>query len=469
MQRRIFLLLLSLILCPCLLLSACRTPDRQDDVTPEPTPAFDPGSVQLSFSAISDTHIGDTNTEESFRRILRYTKDVIGAAPDVYMVSGDLTDTTGSTAEKDQIRLFKSIFEEETANEAPLLYSLGPTHDVPSAAPVENHRMLFYSTFGPSYYENGLEGTTMLAKGFRHITVKGYHFFAIDWPGGADRSYAQEDLNWLQNELQQAAAEDPAKPIFVSVHVPDVDQLNAVFAKFPQIFCFTGHVHNSVAREDSISQDNGYTSVHCGAVNYYRVDGYNRFYKKDNPYLGLGDIYAFAQGLVVQVDAAQNVRITRIDGYNQTVLGTAWDIPTGDLTKYTDARKAGAANCSFGNDAGLQVTVTDSATLSVRFDAAASGDAGPAQYYQIELLMPDAAGAYEVVQHAEISSQQVFFPNDVGIPELHYSHTFTDLNGLSDFAVVVTAWDCWGVSENAMVYTNGNYSHNGATAGKVIQ
>ena len=464
-MKRLSCLCAILALILCVFLTACGAPAPQGNPpSPPAPPPFDSQQIQLSFGAMSDTHLGDTNTEESFRRVLRYIKQTVGATPDLYMVSGDLTDSTGSTSEKTEIRLFKQVFEQETARETPLLYCLGPTHDVPSGAPVENYRMLYYSTFGAAYFKDDLQSNAMLAKGFRHLKVKGYHFFAIDWPGGESKSYAQEDLSWLQNELQKAENEDPSKPIFVSVHVPNVSQLTAIFAKFPQIFCFTGHVHNSVAREDSINQDAGFTNVHCGGVNYYRVDGYNRFYASDNPYLNLGDIYAFAQGLVVQVDANQNVRITRVDGYNGATLDTIWDIHTGDLTKYTAQRKFSAKNCTFKEDADLKLAI-DGSSLTVSFDAAASGEAGPAQYYKIELLTPNAKGNYQVLEHVELSSQQVFYPNDIDIPDCHYRYMFADVSDLSDFAVVVTAYDCWDTSENALVYTNGNYTHNGQTAG----
>lgn len=460
---RLLCLILALLVFATLL--GCESdPPAQSDTIEEDVKEFDPSMIQLSFGAISDTHLGDKDTEESFRNILSYIQEVNGSTPDLYMVSGDITNTTAKTEEKTEIRLFKNVFE-ETTQESPLLYCLGPSHDVPSGAPAENLRMLYYSTFGSSYYENDLEPSSMLAKGFRHIKIKDYHFFAIDWSSSVDKKYSQEDLNWLENELKAAAEENKDKPIFISTHVPVVDQLKPIFAKYPQIFCFTGHVHNSVAREDSISQDLGFTSVHCGAVAYYRVDGYNRFYKADNPYLNLGNIYDFAQGLVVQVDANQNVRITRVDGHNKTTIGNAWDIPTGNITKYTNERKNSAKNCSFDDSAKIKIEVPNSTSLRISFDAANSGDAGPAQYYMVELLTPDANGKYQVLQHAEMSSQQVFYPNDKNIPDYHYSHTFTDINCQSDFAVVVTAWDCWDSSENALVYTNGTFVYDGLATG----
>ncbi len=458
-MKKFLCLCLTFIVLACLMLSACQSENPKD-----PERAFDESAIQLSFGAISDTHLGDKNADESLRRVLRYIQTTIGTTPDIYLLSGDMTNTTAKTEEKTEIQLFKTVFEEVTANKTPLLYSLGPSHDLPSAAPCESVRMLYYSTFGPSYFANDLEPSTMLAKGFRHMNVKGYHFFAIDWPGGAAKTYAAEDLNWLETSLKAAADEDPNKPIFISVHVPDVEQLTAIFAKFPQIVCFTGHVHNSVAREDSITQDAGFTNVHCGGVNYYRVDGYNRFYKDDNPYLALGNIHDFAQGLVVQVDVHQNVRITRVDGYNNAILGSPWEFAAGNVTKYTAARKYSAANCSFDDTAKLKVVAKDR-SLSVSFDAAKTGEAGPAQYYKIELLAPDATGKYTVLEHVELSSQQVFFPNDQNIPDYHYAHTFANVNSLSDFAVVVTAWDCWDVSENALMYTNGSYKHAGPISG----
>ena len=176
--------------------------------------------------------------------------------------------------------------------------------------------------------------------------------------------------------------------------------------------------------------------------------------------------YAFAQGLIVQVDSHQNVRITRVDGYNQATLETVWDVHTGDLTKYTEQRQTTATNCSFDANDHLKLRI-DGSSLSASFDAASSAEAGPAQYYQVELLVPDARGQYQVIQHAEMSSQQVFYPHDVGISDCHYQHLFTEVGNLADFALVVTAWDCWDVSENALVYTNGRFVYVGQADGSV--
>ena len=81
------------------------------------------------------------------------------------------------------------------------------------------------------------------------------------------------------------------------MHVPGVKSVEKILSKYSQVICFTGHLHNSVAREDSINQDLGFTRVHCGGTNYYRVNGYDTF--DGTPFLNMGNIYEFAQALLV--------------------------------------------------------------------------------------------------------------------------------------------------------------------------
>lgn len=395
----------------------------------------------LTFAAMSDIHIGDKNTEESMRRTLRYINSY--GKMDAFVFSGDLTNTTASTGKASQIEKFNAIFDEEINYDTSMVYSLGPSHDLPYSSSGLECRALFNKNLDGKYFTYDITPDDMAALGVRHSVIGGYHFFSVDHEGAG---LYDEAWRWLVSEIESAVAENSEKPFFVSTHVPDMPHITTLLSEYPQAICFTGHLHNSVAREDSIRQDNGFTNIHLGGMNYYRVDGYNRF--NDNPFLNLGNIYDFAQAVYVEVYADNSVRIQRLDGYNSATIGKAWEISADSFGRYTDERKS-LPLCSFDENDNLEISVLDDQSLTVSFDAATPGAAGPAQYYMIEWLMP-VFGNYEVIEHVEMSSQEVFFNGKV-IPELYYTHTF-ESDTFENFAVRVTAFDCWGQSTNSLVY-----------------
>ncbi len=418
-----------------------------------PTPDVGVQDALLTFCAMSDVHMGAQNTEETFTRAMKFFSKQKNK-PEAYLFVGDLTDTTGSTGNGTQVTQFKNIYE-QYAEPSQMFYCLGPTHDIPASASAQNCRELFSIKLGSSYFAQDLQSATVYAThGIRHKTVNGFHFFSIDWEGTTGGQLPVAGRNWLKEQLDALTKEDPNKPIFVITHAPDMSATTSVLRKYPQVVCFTGHIHNSFAREDAISQDYKFTQVHCGGMNYYRVTAYDRFY--DNPYLNLGNIYDFGQALYVQVDADYNVTITRMDVYNGKVLNNPWVVGPTRRDVYTKERIKTAEKCMFLEDDKLDIQEIGEKQLVVSWDACKSGGAGSPLYYQVQLLKPNAQGVYQVIDHKELSSQQVFYPNDEGIPSLHYSYTFNGVD-LSNYAVVVTAKDCWNVSGNALVYTNGTY------------
>lgn len=428
-------------------------------------PTLGESNMSLTFCAMSDVHMGASKTEAKFTDAMKNMSNT-KVKPDAYLFVGDLTDTTGSSLKSTQVDKFKSIYE-KYASPSQMIYTLGPTHDVPQSGSTENAQNVYKSTFGENYYKDGLEPQDIRDKGVRWKKIKGYSFFSLDWDGttGTGGAPASSALNWFKSQLEAETKADPNKPIFVLVHVANIGVIDNILKNFPQVVCFTGHIHNSFAREDSISQDKGFTSVHCGGQNYYRVDGYNRF--NENPFLSLGSINNFGQALYVQVDKNNNVTITRVDTFNTTTLKTTWVVGPNKRNVYTDARKTTAQKCMFEKNDVLSIKESNGKSLTVSFDACKSGGAGPALYYQVQLLAPNSSGVYEVIDHKEIASQQVFYPNDEGIPSLHYSYTFRNLSCLNNYAVVVTAIDCWNTSGNALVYTNGKYVSNIPATGTV--
>lgn len=419
------------------------------------------GEVLFSFAVMTDTHIGDKNTTESLERLMKYLS-TFDKAPEAYLHAGDVTNGMGTKKDTTQIDTFKSIYEQYAAPDR-FFYCMGPTHDTPEKDDGKEYRVLFEQSMGDAYYTDTLEPCEMAESGLRHKVFGGYHFFTIDWDGANDGRPTADQQAYLDAELTALTAEDPDKPVFVMTHMT-TSALNNVLKRYPQVICFRGHLHNSIAREDNIDQDNGFTIVYAGGVDYYRVDGYNR-YNKDE-FLELGDKYAFAQGLYVQVDSDNHVYITRVDGYNGTTIGRKWVVGTDIEKTYTSDRRNDYRKCSFEKSDAL-ITATDTA-LSVSFDACRSGEAGPAIYYSVRLLRRNDNGEYEVVETRDMSSRQVFFPNDRGIPDLYYSTIFVNPEGFGDYAIRISAFDCFGESGDALVFSDvGDYEPDLPAAGRV--
>ncbi len=416
----------------------------------------------LRFGVMSDTHIGNALLKGNMRKSLEALKTVSDGRLDLMLVPGDLTDTTANDPISDQqIKTFRQIYV-KTFPDLPLVYCLGSSHDLPPAGDCTSRRQLYKDVLGG--FEHDLSPDTYVESGVRHVEIEGYHIFSVDY------APTQAGKNAMVQAITALTEENADKPIFVIVHNGSDAAITSILAPFPQVIAFSGHFHNSLAREDAITQEMGFTSMLCGGTAYYRVDGYNRFLPEENPFLALGDIYQFAQNLYVEVSEDHTVTVKRVDAINNVVIGEPWVISPDRRDVYTDERRVNAEPCVFSEDARLTVEESGESTVKVSFDAATMGDAGPALYYRVELIGKDEQGRYMTLQTADLGSQQVFYPNDVGIPKGHYRHTFTDVD-LTDYAVVVSAYDCWQISGNRLLYSSGSYEYgagNAALGKKVI-
>ncbi len=439
----------------------------------------DDGTDTLEFATMSDIHIGDYETEEGLIRALEAATKVGGSDMDLILFNGDLTENTAITGTNEQIVTFKEIYD-AYASGIPFMYSHGSTHEISVGSTGVTTRNLFTGVFSTSSYQMDLQTANYyIDNGFRHAIIDGYHFFTLDF-NGVSGYVSDWNTSVMEAQLKAITLTDPDRPIFVSVHRPDdvtLDKsLGQLFSKYPQVICFNGHIHNSVAREDAITQQDGFTKVNTGGLNYYRVTAYDRFRVDDNPYEDYYDgneRYNFEQMLYVTVDKNNVVTIARYDAYNGGVqIGTTWTVGAGHTADYTDERKTTAKPCYFTEDSRLIITPTDDGstrTIKVNFSPCEYGEAGAAIYYQVQLYQK-SEGVYTQTKHIEMSSREVFFPNNTGYAyEVPYEYIFEG-ESLVDYAIVVTAYDCWNVSSNAMVFSSaGDFVWDGATTGRVEQ
>ena len=336
---------------------------------------FDENNIVLSFGAISDIHLtangnGD-DSESKFRAALaqlktqaaKHDKDGL----DAIAVAGDIADT----GKKAQVNTFTKIVKDlgiET-----VMLTTG-NHDFYGDG--DGTLADYLASMGEGYFAVDVD-KSMFDKGARHCVLGGYHFFFIEPVGyKQDCPYDPDVLTWLDNSLKEITTADPNAYIFLFTH-PMIyktcygselsggmwytTHLTQTLSKYPQVVTFGGHLHFPVNDERSIMQTS-FTSLGCGSVRYLAIErGYSNMASATVP----KDAYRVSSGLLVQVDAGGNVRITRMDFSNNSTFKTPWEIeaPKADgshLEKYAQSRA----------ESNIAPTLTGTPTLKAEVNSA---------------------------------------------------------------------------------------------------
>lgn len=153
-----------------------------------------------------------------------------------------------------------------------------------------------------------------------HKIINGYHFIGISASKDASVHYSDEQIAWLDAQIAEAVADDPAKPVFVFQHehikntvygsYPEDGWGDTYFvdtlSKYPQVIDISGHSHYPANDPRAIWQGE-FTAVNDGGLAYYEftVDGQNKYHPSDR--------YNMAQCLIVEVNADNAVRIRVYD------------------------------------------------------------------------------------------------------------------------------------------------------------
>ncbi len=424
--------------------------------TPKPEPAsktFDENNIILSFGAISDIHLTGENdvSESKFRSALAQLKaeaakkDKNGLA--ALAIAGDIADT----GKKTQVDFFTKIIK-ESGIETVMLAPGNHDHEFDAQATMQ----YFLTSMGESYFEADVD-KTMLAKGARHCVVNGQHFFFLEpLRYGDNCPYDKDVLAWLDSSLAKITAEDPYAYVYVFTHPMPYNTcygstlpggrwytmyLKSTLSKYPQVVTFGGHLHFPVNDERSIMQTT-FTAIGCGSVRYLAIDG--GYSNMQSTYIPK-DAHDVSSGLLVQVDASGNVRITRMDFSNNATFKTPWELPhpTQDgshLTKYSASR-------ADGNKA---PTLTGTPVLTPKFSPATGAVSGAM------LTVPagsddDIVHHYEVIVKNEATGEA---PTYKFLSDFYRKPTASDMaktltfplsiTSAGEYTIEVTAVDSWG-------------------------
>lgn len=241
-------------------------------------------SVVLRCAVMSDVHFkNDQNCAERHRleKTLKFMKTFAANEPhphfDALVIAGDMTDH-GFTKELTNFRdsLFENLPEKTQA-----LLCMG-NHEFYGR---DDHKK---AGGAKKHWE------TILARPANsHSVINGFHFIGISPDNGTCRNGDyQNSLEWLERELENAAKDDPQRPVFVFQHYHisetvygscgidhwGINDLRPILDKFPQVVNFSGHSHYPSNDPRSIWQGN-FTALNTSTLSYYEMTGgiYEKF------------------------------------------------------------------------------------------------------------------------------------------------------------------------------------------------
>jgi predicted phosphodiesterase len=429
---------------------------------------FDESNIILAFAAMSDVHIDTSYTygknAVKFDNALKYVKRLAGERLDALFFAGDITQRFSIA--NFQLVSFKKIIEQNfnVANgEIEVIIGTG-NHDSSDGM----FSSIMPKFLSDDYYRTDIDRESVL-KGNRHCTVNDFHFITIepqsygDMPGGykenaANVIYSEETLMWLDKILKEITTENPNKPVFVASHAMVYDtvygsmspgwyteNLEPILSKYPQVILFSGHMHNQLNNERAIMQTS-FTAVDCGSVrsigNGNIIDQY--FTKSIN--VTSEDRQSFSQGNLVEVDGDNNVRIRRLDFFNEAEIGEPWIIPAPrndnlHLTLYTKDRADLNKPPYFKDEAAISFDTKKSndKDLCFTFDAAQGEDMIYSYIVEINRSNPTSDAKESEIYY--LSSLSFLYPKVENMPE-SYSFTIRKPSP-GEYEMKIQAVDIW--------------------------
>ena len=217
-----------------------------------------------------------------------------------------------------------------------------------------------------------------------HRIINGFHIIGVSASKNEGEHYGEYQKEWLKNQLDEAVADDPTKPIFVIQHehisntvyggsdfegwgMPDFDE---ILKAYPQVIDFSGHSHYPNNDPRSIWQGE-YTAIGAGGLYYTEltVDEIKTFHPSD---------YRFVSTFwVVEIDAENRIRLRAVDlGAQEYLCEYILENPLD--RNYTPEQQLSRSKAPvFDNDASTRMK-----SNKIVIDAAESADGMPIFIYR---------------------------------------------------------------------------------------
>lgn len=243
---------------------------------------------------------------------------------DALVVAGDMT----NSGSQEEMKLFKDTMDGNIRPETQKLLCMG-NHEFISATH-ESWKAMF-----------GMEDNA-------HYVVNGFHFIALSPEAGtcSDGDYLYK-IDWLREQLEQAKADDPKKPIFVFQHYHisetvygslkgdcwGTNDLRELLDQYPTVIDFSGHSHYPINDPRSAWQGN-FTAFGTGTLSYFEMEG-GHYYKFPPGY------NIAAQCYVVEVHRDNSVAVRPFDIISEDFFDVVYLVAEpGNIDRYlyTDNR-----------------------------------------------------------------------------------------------------------------------------------
>lgn len=434
----------------------------------ELSPVFDESKIALSLAAISDVHIEGSSDAYANKFTSALNQLKVKAAEsdangiDGVMVVGDLIQRAEITMAQNFKALYEDVFK---PTEVPMIYTIGnhdmnPKYDWTPSTVAQS--VAIANTFGDEYFKTDIDNTMRNNYEARHCVIGGYHILAVTPNGDQPITYSPNVITWLDQQLDAITKTDPNRYVIVLTHpmiyntiygsllgedggvwtstLPNywaTRVLTGVLEKYPQVVSFHGHLHFPINDPRSLWQGK-WTALGCGSTRYMAIEPAGWEGISSTPTV-MNDANNFSQGYLVQFDVNGNMRIVKMDFFNNGTIGEPYvmqypDAAGANLAKYNNVTRK-AANQAPTMSSIEAKDVKDNEAASVTF--AAGKDDEFVHHYVITL-----SKGGNVVATKKILADFYLHPNTSEMKS-SWTYGFVTLSESGQYTVSVVAVDSW--------------------------
>ena len=434
----------------------------------ELSPVFDESKIALSLAAISDVHIEGSSDAYANKFTSALNQLKVKAAEsdangiDGVMVVGDLIQRAEITMAQNFKALYEDVFK---PTEVPMIYTIGnhdmnPKYDWTPSTVAQS--VAIANTFGDEYFKTDIDNTMRNNYEARHCVIGGYHILAVTPNGDQPITYSPNVITWLDQQLDAITKTDPNRYVIVLTHpmiyntiygsllgedggvwtstLPNywaTRVLTGVLEKYPQVVSFHGHLHFPINDPRSLWQGK-WTALGCGSTRYMAIEPAGWEGISSTPTV-MNDANNFSQGYLVQFDVNGNMRIVKMDFFNNGTIGEPYvmqypDAAGANLAKYNNVTRK-AANQAPTMSTIEAKDVKDNEAASVTF--AAGKDDEFVHHYVITL-----SKGGNVVATKKILADFYLHPNTSEMKS-SWTYGFGTLSESGQYTVSVVAVDSW--------------------------